>query len=534
MDKIYTAAAFRLLIAQKRAFIAEERAITAETRATIAEERAATSEETASVSDKTATSAEERANMTEKRAVCAEEAKTAADNRANLYEERAISAETRAALAEDRAIAAERKATAAEQRAIIAEKECTIVKQRLSDTLKQAAVTEENIRATERRATIAEERASAANKKANTEEKRANVAEARAAAAEKRASVAEERAKVGEMEVIAAQKNVIATNTKVMALEERANKAESTVTMRISDNRIAELMQTNTALEQRATGAEQQIQHLTLQCKVLQEQLDKANAPTWVVKKEDIVLTDKELGRGGWGVVKAARFCGLEVAAKLLHGAILSPHNQQLFMREMNMSALVRHPNIVLFIGATMDRECVILTELMHTSLRAVLEDKTKNKVTLSRQQVCTIATDVARALNYLHLMKPDAIIHRDVSSSNVLLEPLGGDMWRTKLSDFGSCNFARQVTTVAPGNATYAAPESLDPELQSPKMDVFSYGILLLEMAHGQFPEVQRRQELIRQLSWSKMKTLIENCTARDKNNRPNIADVLIRLPNI
>ena len=117
------------------------------------------------------------------------------------------------------------------------------------------------------------------------------------------------------------------------------------------------------------------------------------------MKKEDIIISDKELGRGGWGVVKAARFCGLEVAAKLLHGAILSPYNQQLFKREMNISALVRHPNVLLFIGATMDQACVILTELMHTSLRAVLEDKAMKKVTLTHQQVCTIATDVGRAL---------------------------------------------------------------------------------------------------------------------------------------
>ena len=87
------------------------------------------------------------------------------------------------------------------------------------------------------------------------------------------------------------------------------------------------------------------------------EQLDKAIIPTWVVKKEDIIISDKELGRGGWGVVKAARFCGLEVAAKLLHGTILSPYNQQLFKREMNISALVRLPNALLFIGATMDQE---------------------------------------------------------------------------------------------------------------------------------------------------------------------------------
>ena len=269
-----------------------------------------------------------------------------------------------------------------------------------------------------------------------------------------------------------------------------------------------------------------------MQCRQLQEQLDKATTPSWLVKKDDIVLMDKELGRGGWGVVKVARYCGLDVAAKLLHGAILSPHNEQLFKREMNISALVRHPNILLLIGATLDQPCVILTELMHTSLRAVLEDKVLKKVTLSHQQVSTIAIDVGRALNYLHLMKPDAIIHRDVSSSNVLLDPLGGDMWKAKLSDFGSSNFARQVTTVGPGNYSYAAPESSDPFLQSPKMDVFSYGILLLEMACGQFPEVQKRLDVMKRLRWSAMKTMIEQCTARSPGDRPNIADVLMKLP--
>ena len=66
------------------------------------------------------------------------------------------------------------------------------------------------------------------------------------------------------------------------------------------------------------------------------------------------MFSDKKLGRGGWGVVKAGRFCGLHVAAKLLSEAILSSHNQQLFMREMNIAALVRHPNILLFIGTYM------------------------------------------------------------------------------------------------------------------------------------------------------------------------------------
>ena len=534
----------KLIFLQKWESIADERAERAERRATVAEERAIRAEETAAVAIKTATCAEDRSIAAEKRALAAEEGKMASDSRATLYEERAISAETRAASAEERAtaavqraIAAEGKAMTFEQRASVAEKECAITKQKCSEALKLTATAEERARTAEGRATVAEECSSIANRNAQTAEKRAVIAEARATVAETRASVAEERIKVAEMETIAVEKK--ATDATTMVTEERTRKAEDDVKMlqsgaRMSDNRIAELVQTNAALEGRATTAELQARDLTARCQHLQEQQDKAETPSWVLKKDDIMFTDKELGRGGWGVVMAARFCGLDVAAKLLHRAILSSHNQQLFMREMNIAALVRHPNILLFIGATLDQECVILTELMQTSLRAVLEEKETNKLSMSRQQVSNIAVDVGKALNYLHLMKPDAIIHRDVSSANVLLEQLGTEVWKAKLSDFGSSNFARQVTTVAPGNFTYAAPESSDPELQSPKMDVFSYGILLLEMSHGHFPDMQKRQELIHQLTWPAMKTMIVECTAKYLKSRPSMADILIKLSRI
>eukprot|EP00731_Ephydatia_muelleri_P037892 Em0591g2a len=122
-------------------------------------------------------------------------------------------------------------------------------------------------------------------------------------------------------------------------------------------------------------------------------------------------------------------------------------------------------------------------TELMPTNLRSII-------VALPRDHVITIGMDVARGLNYLHLMRPDPIIHRDVSSANVLLEPIGPGNWKAKVSDYGSANFLSKVITMGPGNASYAAPESFNPKLQSPKMDVYSYGILLLEMATGQFPD--------------------------------------------
>ena len=189
--------------------------------------------------------------------------------------------------------------------------------------------------------------------------------------------------------------------------------------------------------------------------------------PSWRVQSKEIqVIGGRPLGVGGWGEVREAMFRGVKVAAKFIHESIISPHNIDLFIREMKIAACVRHPNLLLFIGASLDeKKPVIITELMQANLR-------NNIRTLSRDNVISIGTDVACALNYLHLMKPDPIIHRDVSSTNVLLEPIGSGDWRAKVSDYGSANFVSMVTTIGPGNASYAAPESSNPKVQSPIKD--------------------------------------------------------------
>ena len=78
--------------------------------------------------------------------------------------------------------------------------------------------------------------------------------------------------------------------------------------------------------------------------------------------REEIQFTDQELGRGGWAVVRVAKFRGLQVAAKCLHTCIVSDYNRHLFVREMSIAARVRHPNLVQFIGAMMEGEPIILT----------------------------------------------------------------------------------------------------------------------------------------------------------------------------
>ena len=179
-------------------------------------------------------------------------------------------------------------------------------------------------------------------------------------------------------------------------------------------------------------------------------------SPDWVIPRNQIQLTTKSLGRGAWGEVVQGRFCGCLVAVKTIHDLILSPHNRRLFEREMDIASRCRHPCLLQFIGATNDDHTpLFLTEVMETSLRALLEERF-----LSQTEITVIALDVARGLNYLHQKRPIPILHRDISSANVLLWRQG-TQWRAKVSDYGTANFKKQTMTVAPGAPIYSAPEA-------------------------------------------------------------------------
>ena len=236
-------------------------------------------------------------------------------------------------------------------------------------------------------------------------------------------------------------------------------------------------------------------------------------------------MTEVVLGKGGWGEVKVAHFRGLKVAAKCLHEVIISPYNISAFAREMNIASKIRHPNLLQFIGATTEGNPIILTELMPTSLRKELETGG-----LAYPAILSISLDVAFALNYLHLFKPHPILHRDVSSANVLLQPMGGygNACRAKLSDYGSANLQPLSKTNNPGNPVYSAPESFNPREHSPAMDVFSYGVLLIEMVVCQFPEKEKRKDHIDAINRQSMKNLIERCLIENYRQRPTMSDII------
>ena len=198
----------------------------------------------------------------------------------------------------------------------------------------------------------------------------------------------------------------------------------------------------------------------------------------WVLCRSEVQLSDESLGVGALGRVVKGRYCGCVVAIKQLHQLTLTQRERRLFEREMDIASRCRHPCLLQFIGATQDERPLFVTEIMEKSLRKLLGERQKQNQHLTETEIIFISLDVARALNYLHQRKPEPIVHRDVSSANVLLWKQN-NQWRGKLGDYGTAKFLQETMTVAPGAMIYAAPEIGSPFKQTVKVSLL-YGISL------------------------------------------------------
>ena len=242
---------------------------------------------------------------------------------------------------------------------------------------------------------------------------------------------------------------------------------------------LEEERQQKTDLEERLRNSELQMQdernrylsnerELQSAVSAAQEELteyQRRQPHDWIIQREEVLLSESVLGKGAWGSVHQGTFRGCQVAVKVIHELILSPHNRRLFEREMSIASCCRHPNLLQFIGATNDDGSpLFVTEILDISLRDMLSQRA-----LSDEEIVSLALDIAKGLNYLHLHRPLPIIHRDISSTNVLLWRRD-EGWRAKLSDYGSANFMRQCMTVNPGAIIYSAPEAFTSQ-QSPKV---------------------------------------------------------------
>ena len=316
------------------------------------------------------------------------------------------------------------------------------------------------------------------------------------------------------------------------------------------EEELLHLQETNQQLVQRFEQTQVELSAKQEEVTILQKKVTETEN-SWKISHKDIGETKTELGRGGWAEVTIGKFRGRNVAIKRLYKVLIeqkeqNEHYLDLLHREINTMSQLRHPNLLQFIGAVLDHPSgnpMIITEVMDTSLRKAYESKELTPDPSCRPVILSIMRDVAVGLNYLHCL-PDPIIHRDISSANVLLESKGPRKWKTKISDFGSAKFARAAVTKAPGAFVYSAPESLqtvtaaatlhNKKEQTTKMDSFSYGVLLCEMVTCQFPSVETFGSLLQQVKRSSPKLLHEviiSCINEEPGRRPTMLQIIEKL---
>lgn len=196
---------------------------------------------------------------------------------------------------------------------------------------------------------------------------------------------------------------------------------------------------------------------------------------------------DNLLGRGGFGpVYKGVMENGQEIAVKKL--SLQSRQGVREFLNEVRLLLKVQHRNLVSLLGccASSGQKMLVYPYFPNGSLDHILFDR-KKSVQLDWPKRYQIIIGLARGLLYLHEESPVKIIHRDIKASNVLLD----DQLNPKISDFGMARlFLEDATHVntfrISGTYGYMAPEYAMKGYLSAKTDVFSFGMLVLEIVSG------------------------------------------------
>ncbi|KAL2317786.1 hypothetical protein Fmac_031662 [Flemingia macrophylla] len=193
------------------------------------------------------------------------------------------------------------------------------------------------------------------------------------------------------------------------------------------------------------------------------------------------------LGKGGFGKVYLGTLeCGKKVAVKKL--SLPSAQGYKEFQSEAKLLMHVHHRNVVSLVGYCDEGEtkALVYEYLSEGNLQQKLSDKNPNF--LEWIQRLKIAMDAANGLDYLHNGCKPPVIHRDLKTSNILLD----ENMHAKISDFGvSKTFANDtdtyVTTYPAGTPGYVDPEFYCSGTLNKKSDVYSFGIILLELITGQ-----------------------------------------------
>ncbi|KAE8731129.1 Leucine-rich repeat protein kinase family protein isoform 2 [Hibiscus syriacus] len=204
---------------------------------------------------------------------------------------------------------------------------------------------------------------------------------------------------------------------------------------------------------------------------------------------------ENKLGRGGFGVVyKGELDDGTQIAVKRMEAGVITSKALDEFQAEITVLSKVRHRNLVSLLGYSIEgNERILVYEYMSQGAlsKHLFHWKSLKLEPLSWKKRLNIALDVARGMEYLHILAHQSFIHRDLKSSNILL----GDDFRAKVSDFGLVKLTpdgeKSVVTRLARTFGYLAPEyaaSRANQFSDGKdhADVFSFGVVLMELVTG------------------------------------------------
>jgi len=269
----------------------------------------------------------------------------------------------------------------------------------------------------------------------------------------------------------------------------------------------------------------------------------------------DEIEMGEELGVGGYAVVLLGKFQGQSVAVKKLQlpEAVTEEQMEQIvsvfqeFRREAQLMSTMHHPNVVGLLGVVRDPLCLVLELMDLGSLHDVLHDESR---ILDWRTKLSFADDVAKGMAYLHRFK---LIHRDLKSPNVLVKKdeavdVGVS---AKIADFGltrKMELTDALKTKAVDNPVWLAPEILTKQKYTEMVDVYSFGVILWEIATRKefFGDVSfmsvledkiisgERPPLPEDVPDPAVNTLIENCWATLPTKRPTFESVVTFLEAI
>lgn len=202
----------------------------------------------------------------------------------------------------------------------------------------------------------------------------------------------------------------------------------------------------------------------------------------WLINYTDLVL-GKTIGHSSFGTVNEGKLNGTKVAVKTIQrdGNPNAGNNIEAFKKEAELNCQLRHPNIVLFMGISVQPTKVcIVTELMaRGNVRDLLVGTPKGKqIRLDWSLRQQWALDTAQGMAYLHSHNPP-MIHRDLKTTNLLVDR----GMNVKICDFGLSRIRSDTQMSAVGTVHFSAPEVLRHEKYTEKVDLFSFGAVLWEL---------------------------------------------------